>query len=55
MGNIGDAHDMYGGRLPLGRIAHADDIARVVFFAVSDLALMMTGGTLYVDGGDLIF
>ncbi|WP_180897913.1 SDR family NAD(P)-dependent oxidoreductase [Martelella soudanensis] len=55
MGNIGDAHELYGGRLPLGRIAVADDIARVVLFAVSDLGQMMTGGALYIDGGDLVF
>lgn len=55
MGNIGDAHELYGGRLPLGRIAVADDIARVVLFAVSDMGQMLTGSALYVDGGDLIF
>lgn len=55
MGNIGDAHEMYGGRLPLGRIAVADDIARVVHFAISDMGQMLTGGALYIDGGDLVF
>ena len=55
MGNIGDAHELYGGRLPLGRIATADDIARVLLFAASDLSLMVTGCAIYVDGGDLVF
>lgn len=36
---------------PLGRIALADDIARVALFAVSDMAAMMTGQLLVVDGG----
>lgn len=54
MGNIGDAHLLYGSSLPLGRIAVPDDIARVVLFCASDLSLMMTGSVLSVDGGDLI-
>lgn len=37
--------------IPLGRIASADEIARVVVFAASDLASFMTGTTLHVDGG----
>lgn len=39
--------------LPLRRLAEADDVARVVLFCVSDLASMMTGSTLLVDGGAL--
>jgi NAD(P)-dependent dehydrogenase (short-subunit alcohol dehydrogenase family) len=39
--------------LPLRRIAEADDVARVVLFCASDLASMMTGSTLLVDGGAL--
>lgn len=54
MGNSGDAHELYGSRLPLGRIARPDDIARVVLFCSSDLSLMMTGSVLSVDGGDLV-
>lgn len=38
--------------LPLGRIAVPDDIARVVVFAASDMAMLMTGSTLHVDAGD---
>ncbi len=45
--------DELGPRLPLGRVAVADDIARVVVFCASDLSLMMTGSTLLVDGGEL--
>lgn len=40
--------------LPLGRIGVADDIARVVLFAASDLSAFMTGSTLVVDAGDLV-
>jgi len=38
-------------RFPLGRAAQPDEIARVVLFAVSDLAGFMTGTTLFADGG----
>lgn len=54
-GNIGDPHIIYGSRLPLGRIGTPDDIARVVLFAASDLALIMTGSILFADAGDLVF
>jgi NAD(P)-dependent dehydrogenase (short-subunit alcohol dehydrogenase family) len=40
--------------LPLGRGNDPDDVARVVVFAVSDLAVMMTGSTLVVDAGSMI-
>ncbi len=38
---------------PLGRIGVPDEVARVVLFCASDLALLMTGSTLPVDAGDL--
>jgi NAD(P)-dependent dehydrogenase (short-subunit alcohol dehydrogenase family) len=37
---------------PVGRTGTPDDIARVVFFCVSDLSMFMTGSTLLADGGD---
>jgi len=37
--------------IPLGRVSNADDIARVVYFCATDLALFMTGSVLMVDGG----
>ena len=49
----GFALDELGRELPLGRVAVPDDIARVVVFCVSDLALLMTGSTLLVDAGEL--
>ena len=38
-------------RTPLGRLATADDVARVVLFLVSPLADWITGQTLVADGG----
>jgi NAD(P)-dependent dehydrogenase (short-subunit alcohol dehydrogenase family) len=49
----GFALDELGPRLPLGRVAVPDDIARVVVFCASDLSLLMTGSTLLVDAGEL--
>jgi NAD(P)-dependent dehydrogenase (short-subunit alcohol dehydrogenase family) len=50
---LGDMLDTYGQRLALGRVGVADDVARVVLFAASDLATFMTGSTLLVDAGDV--
>lgn len=36
----------------LGRVGVADDIARVVLFCASDMALFMSGQTLLVDGAE---
>lgn len=38
---------------PLGRAGRPDDVARVVLFCASDLAVFMTGSTLVVDGGEM--
>ena len=43
----------YGRAIPAGRIGVPDDTARVVLFAVSDLAGFVTGSVLAADGGDL--
>jgi NAD(P)-dependent dehydrogenase (short-subunit alcohol dehydrogenase family) len=51
---MGDLVAQVASQLPLGRIGVADDIARVVLFAASDLAAFMTGSTLVVDAGDLV-
>jgi NAD(P)-dependent dehydrogenase (short-subunit alcohol dehydrogenase family) len=39
--------------IPLGRIGEPDDVAKVVLFAVSDLASFVSGSTILVDGGQL--
>jgi NAD(P)-dependent dehydrogenase (short-subunit alcohol dehydrogenase family) len=38
----------------LGRVGVPDDIARVVLFCASDMAVFMTGSTLLVDAGETI-
>jgi NAD(P)-dependent dehydrogenase (short-subunit alcohol dehydrogenase family) len=40
-------------RIPLGRLATADDVARVAVFLASDAAAFITGETVAVDGGFL--
>ena len=39
------------GRIPLGRLGHPDDIAKVVVFLASDLASYVTGASVLTDGG----
>ena len=39
--------------VPIGRVAVPDDIANVIAFLLSPGAGMITGSTLYVDGGQL--
>lgn len=57
-GMAGSAHgrealEAFIGKIPMGRAGQADEVARVVYFAASDLAAFMTGTTLVVDGGEL--
>jgi len=40
-------------RVPLGRLASADDVARLAVFLASDEAAFITGETVAVDGGFL--
>jgi NAD(P)-dependent dehydrogenase (short-subunit alcohol dehydrogenase family) len=40
-------------RIPLGRLADADDVARLAVFLASDAASFITGETIAVDGGFL--
>jgi NAD(P)-dependent dehydrogenase (short-subunit alcohol dehydrogenase family) len=51
--DAGAAVEATAARIPLRRVPQPDDIARVVLFAVSGLASMMSGSTLLVDGGQL--
>jgi 3-oxoacyl-[acyl-carrier protein] reductase len=43
-----------GARIPLGRIGHPDDVAKVVVFLASTAADYMTGQTLFINGGALM-
>jgi NAD(P)-dependent dehydrogenase (short-subunit alcohol dehydrogenase family) len=52
--SAGFALDDLGTKLPLGRVAVPDDVARVVLFCACDLSLLMTGSTLAVDAGELV-
>jgi NAD(P)-dependent dehydrogenase (short-subunit alcohol dehydrogenase family) len=40
------------GRVPLGRIGVADDVARAALFAACDMSMLMTGSVLFVDSGE---
>lgn len=51
---FGDIDEHVARSTPLGRMASPDEVARVVLFAVSDLAAYVTGATLVVDGGQII-
>lgn len=48
---LGAVLDGLAARTPLGRVAVPDDIARVILFAVSDLATFVSGSNISVDGG----
>jgi acetoacetyl-CoA reductase len=42
-------------RIPVGRIGHAEDIARAVVFLVADEASFITGSTISVNGGQHMY
>jgi 2-dehydro-3-deoxy-D-gluconate 5-dehydrogenase len=41
----------YAARIPLRRLAHPDDVARVTLFLASDLGAYVNGAQVVVDGG----
>jgi len=47
----GDVNDELGRALPLGRTAHAVEIAEAVLFLASPRSSFITGSTLHADGG----
>jgi acetoacetyl-CoA reductase len=42
-------------RIPIGRLGHADEIARGVLFLVADEATFVTGSTLSINGGQHMY
>jgi NAD(P)-dependent dehydrogenase (short-subunit alcohol dehydrogenase family) len=48
---LGNIVEQLASRVPLGRAAQPDDVARMVLVCASDLATLMTGSTLFVDAG----
>lgn len=50
-----DSHEVFGSKLPLGRTAYPDEIARVVALLCTDLAQAITGSIVAADLGDSAF
>jgi len=51
---IGENKDYYLKRIPIGRVAKPDDIAKIVTFLVSEPAGYITGATIDATGGMLM-
>jgi NAD(P)-dependent dehydrogenase (short-subunit alcohol dehydrogenase family) len=46
-----EKHRQLMDRLPIGRIATCEEIARVILFLASEEAAFLVGQTIYPDGG----
>ncbi len=42
-------------KIPVGRLGHADEIARAVMFLVADSATFVTGSTMSINGGQHMY
>ena len=42
-------------RIPVGRLGHAEEIARGVLFLVSDEGAFITGSTISINGGQHMY
>ena len=47
----GETNEEFGRALPLGRTAHAAEIAEAVLFLASPRSSFIMGSTLHTDGG----
>jgi len=48
-----EMHERIVARIPLGRLAESDDVARLALFLASEASSFITGETIAVDGGFL--
>ena len=42
-------------KIPVGRLGHADEIARAVMFLIADGATFVTGSTMSINGGQHMY
>lgn len=49
--SIQEEYDIRAARIPMGKMAYADDIANGILFLASDESSFMTGAELVIDGG----
>lgn len=47
-------HQAFLAQIPVGRIGHPDEVAKVTLFLASDMASYITGTQIVVDGGRLL-
>jgi 2-deoxy-D-gluconate 3-dehydrogenase len=52
--NMGKVADSFTAKIPMRRMADADEIGKVALFLASDLSSYMTGSQVVVDGGVLL-
>jgi NAD(P)-dependent dehydrogenase (short-subunit alcohol dehydrogenase family) len=50
-GDVEEARKLWAAKHPMGRIASAEEVARVILFLASEEASFITGAALAVDGG----